>query len=72
MDEMKIASKFLRGAVSKAMELALKVKFGYKTNIQLNEFNVKVTDEKAHVHLNIDADMSQAELNKVLASIGLA
>ena len=72
MDEMRIANRFMKGVVSKALKLALKVKFGYSADIRLNELNVTVTDEKAHVHLNIDADMSQAELNKVLASIGLA
>lgn len=71
MDEMKIASKFTRGLVSKAIGLALKAKLGYSANIQLNEFNAAVTDGKAHVHLSIDADMSQAELSRILASVGL-
>ena len=71
MDEMKIASKFTRGVVSKVLGVVLKTKFGYSADVQLNEFNAVVTDGKAHVHLNIDADMSQAELSKILASVGL-
>ena len=39
--------------------------------IRVNEFNANVKEGRAHVHLNIDADMSQDELKKILASVGL-
>jgi len=72
IDEMKIGTSFMKGMVSKVINLTLKRKLGYNVGVQLNDFNVKVTDEKAHVHLNIDCDMSQAELTKILAAIGLS
>ena len=44
---------------------------GYNVDIQLNELNASISDEKAHVHVSIDADMSKAELMKILKKIGL-
>lgn len=69
--EMKLFGSLMKGVVSKALELALKVKTGYRADISVNEFNAHVKDGRAHVHLNIDADMSQDELAKILASVGL-
>ena len=71
IDEMKIGTSFMKGMVSKLLNMTLKRKLGYDVGIRLNDFNVKVTDERAHVHLNIDADLTQEELSKILKSIGL-
>ena len=71
MDEMNIGTNFMKGIVSKVINKVLKKKLGYDVGIKLNDFNVKVTDKKAHVHLNIDAEMSQEELNKILKTMGL-
>lgn len=38
---------------------------------QLNELNASISDEKAHVHVSIDADMSKEELMKILKKVGL-
>ena len=46
-------------------------KLGYNVDIQLNELNASISDEKAHVHVSIDADMSKEELMKILKKIGL-
>lgn len=40
-------------------------------DIQLNELNASISDEKAHVHVSIDADMSKEELMKILKKVGL-
>ena len=69
--EMKLFSGLMTGVLSKALELVVKSKTGYRTDIRVNEFNAHVKDGKAHVHVNIDADMSQDELKKILASVGL-
>lgn len=71
IDEMKIGTSFMKGMVSRVINLAVKRKLGYNVGVQLNDFNVKVTDEKAHVHISIDADMSQQELSKILTAIGI-
>ena len=69
--EMKLFGSLMKGVVSKALELALKAKTGYRADISVNEFDVHIKDGRAHAHINIDADMSQDELKKLLASVGL-
>lgn len=71
MDEMKISSKFTRMLLSKLAKGVLHKKLGYNVDIQLNELNASISDEKAHVHVSIDADMSKEELMKILKKIGL-
>lgn len=71
MDEMRIGTNLMRGMVSKVLTKVLKIKLGYNVGIQLNEFDARINDGKAHVHLNIDAEMTQEELNKILETIGL-
>ena len=71
MDEMSIMSKFTTGIISKILGVVLKTKFGYSADVQLNEFKATVTDGEAHVHLNADLTMSQAELLKILTGVGL-
>ena len=70
MDEMKINSKFTRMLLSKLAKGVLHKKLGYNVDIQLNELNASISDEKAHVHVSIDADMSKEELMKILKKIG--
>lgn len=71
MDEMKIGSKFTTGIISKLVSMVIRKKFGYNVQLKLNEVNATVIDGKTHVHLDVDAELSKEELNKILASIGL-
>lgn len=71
MDEMKIESKFTRGIVSKFIKKIVRDKLGYNIDIQLNKFRTTVIDEKTHVHLDVELDLSKEELDKLLKSIGL-
>lgn len=71
MDEMKIESKFTAGIASKIVKKAVKNKLGYEVNVQLNKFRTVVMDDKTHVHLDVDLELSKEDLNKLLNSIGL-
>lgn len=71
MDEMKIGSKFTTSIISKLASLAIRKKFGYDVKLNLNEVTATVNDGKTHVHLDVDAELTKEELNKILASIGL-
>lgn len=71
MDEMKIVSKFTRGIISKAVRMIVHKKTGYDIDIQLNDVAVTIVDGKAHLHLDVDAELDKDELAKVLKSIGL-
>ena len=70
-DEMKICTGFMKSMVSKIISGALKRKTGCNVTVQLNDLNAKVKDGKAHVHLDIDAEMNQEELMKLISIIGL-
>lgn len=71
LDEMKIVSKFTRGMIAKIVRFALKSKLGYDIDILLNEFNANIDDNKARVHLSIDADLQKDDMLKMLKTIGL-
>lgn len=59
------------GIISKLVSMVIRKKFGYDVQIKLNELTATVNDRKTHVHLDVDAELTKEELNKILASIGL-
>lgn len=72
MDIMRISSNLMKGMIAKLLKKAFKNKLGYEIDIILDEFEAAITDDgKAHVHLNIDAEMSKEELMKLIKNIGL-
>ncbi len=71
MDEMKITSKFTTNLISKIINKLVQKKVGCNANIQLNEVRANVNDGKTHLHLDIDAEISQEELTKILKNIDL-
>lgn len=71
MDEMKIESKFMTGIASRFIKKAVCNKLGCDMDIQLNGFRTTVLDDKTHVHLDVDLELTKDELNKLMKSIGL-
>lgn len=71
MDEMKIESKFMTGIVSKIAKKVVRNKLGCDMDIQLNGLRTTIIDEKTHVHLDLDIELTKEELNKLLKSIGV-
>lgn len=71
MDEMKIESKFMRGLVSRFVRKAVRDKMGLDVDIQLNGFRTTVIDEKTHVHLDVDLELTKEQLSKLTKCIGL-
>lgn len=71
MDELKIKSKFMNTIVSKLISMAIRKKFGYKIDLQINDVEVTVVEDKAHVHLNADAEIDTNEFKKFTRIIGL-
>ena len=68
---MNIGSVFMKKLIAKIIERAIRKKLGYSVDICLNEVIVTFDGEKAHVHLNADADMSKEELTKIIKKVGL-
>lgn len=70
MDEMKITSKFITGIVSKLVNGWLKKK-EHNVKVKLNGIQITVYEEEAHIHLDVDADLSKEELDKLLKNVSL-
>lgn len=68
---MKIESKFITGIVSKIAKKVVRDKLDYNIDIQLNGLRTTVIDDKTHVHLDVDLELTKEELNKLLKSIGV-
>lgn len=66
MDEMRITSKFLTGAISKLLERTLRKKLECNVDIQLNEIRVTCEDGKVHAHLDLDCGAEKEEFAKIL------
>lgn len=71
MDEMRIESKFTTGLVSKIAKKVVRNKFGYDVDIWLNGLRTTVIEDKTHVHLDVDLELTKEELDKLLKSVGL-
>ena len=71
MDEMRIGSKFITGIISKLLVTVVKQKLGYNIDLKLNAVNATVGDGKTHVHLDIDAEVSNEEIMRILSGVGL-
>ena len=71
MDELKLnlSSKFMRGIVTKLIAKAIYKKTGYKIEVELNSINVEVINGKAHIHADVDAEIDNEELMKIIKTI---
>ena len=70
MDELKIKTKLMRGMLSKVIEMLIHTKTEYKVKIQLNDVDVTINESVAHIHLDVDGDMSVNEFTKVQRILG--
>lgn len=71
MDEVKIVSGFTKGLISKLLRTVLRKKTGCDVNLQLNDFNITISDGKTRVHLDLDAELEKDEIIKLLKNVGL-
>ena len=71
MDELKLnlSSKFMRGIVTKLIAKAIYKKTGYKIEVELNSINVEVINSKAHIHADVDVEIDNEELMKIVKTI---
>ena len=67
---MKIESKFMTGIASRFIKKAVCNKLGCDMDIQLNGFRTTVLDDKTHVHLDVDLELTKEELDKLMKCIG--
>lgn len=68
---MTIGSVFMRKLIAKIIGKVMRKKLGYAVDMQLSEISVTFDGDKAHIHLNADAEMSKDELVKLIKKAGL-
>lgn len=71
MDEMRLESKFTTMIASKFAKKTVRDKLGYDVDIRLNRLRTTVMEDKMHVELNVDLELTKEELDRLLKSIGL-
>ena len=71
MDEMRLESKFTTVIASKLAAKLVRDKLGYDVDIRLNRLRTTVLEDKMHVELNVDLELTKEELDKLLKSVGL-
>ena len=71
MDEMKLklTSPLMKGLVTKLIARALRKRFGYQIDIQLNDITLNVIDGAAKIHVDVDAEMDSTEFGKIVKDI---
>lgn len=72
MDEMKVklSTKLMRNVVSKLIARAVRKKYGYEVDIQLNELDISVIDGETKILTNMELKMGSDEFKKLMKSIG--
>ena len=67
MDEMKIKLKstFMRGIVKKLITNSMKKKFGVKPDIELNGLEIERVDNKIHIHISADVELTDMDLMRL-------
>lgn len=63
-DIMQIKTKFMRGMLSKLIGMAIKTKFGCKVKVDLEDIDIRINEENAHIHVSGGIDMKIDDLKK--------
>ena len=73
MDEMrvKLSTKFMRTILAKLLAKFIKMKTGYKVDIQIHEFDFWSISGDTTVKTNLEVKLKSEEFNKILKSIDL-
>ncbi|MBD5479951.1 MAG: CTP synthase [Lachnospiraceae bacterium] len=70
-DEIIIGTECMKNMISEVINKALRKKLEHNVDIQLNELAVTDENDKLHVHLNVDAEISMDELKELLKSFNV-
>lgn len=71
MDELKIVSQFTKNIISKIIRSFITKKIGGDIGISIQDINVSIDDDKAKIHIDVDAEIDKNELKKIIKNIGL-
>ncbi len=73
MDELKLSlsTKFMKGIVAKLIARAVRKKVGCNVNVWVNEVRFKHDGNRVYIHADVDADMNNSELMKLMKEVEL-
>lgn len=71
MDELKIVSQFTKGIISKIIGSFVAKKIGGDIAVSIQDINISIDDNKAKIHIDVDAEIDKNELKKIIKNIGL-
>ena len=69
MDVMKIESKFTTGILARVIKRTVKKQFGYDIDLNIKSVRVKIDDDMANAHLELDARMPKETLSDIVDKI---
>ena len=69
MDGMTIKNSFIKGIINRVAKGLVKKYTGVEVDPKLNELNIKFEEDKAHVHIELDATMSKKELESLVKKL---
>ena len=70
MDELKLGlhTRFMKSIVTKILAKAIFKKTGYDVSIQINKIEAETYDGKTRIRMDIDAELNNEDLVKILKS----
>lgn len=73
MDELKLnfTTKIMNGILSKIIMMAIRKKIGSNVDITMNNLKIIANNGKTQVHIDLDAEISNDDLIKLITNFGL-
>ena len=68
--KLKLSTGLMRNVVTRVISKAVYEKLGYKITVEINEIGLTDSDGKVRLHLNVNADMDNAEFMKLVKTVG--
>ena len=66
---IKLSTKFMKGMVAKIIARKVYKKFGYKTDIQLNDVQIDMINGDIKLHIDADGKMNKTEFDRLMETI---
>ena len=67
--KLKLGSIIMKGVITGFLKKQIKNKFDAEVEIQINDLDVSVENGKAHLHIDIDGDLTGDELAKLIKNL---
>lgn len=67
--KLKLGSKLMKGILTGILKKQIKNKFDIDAEIQINDLDVSVENGKAHLHIDVDGDLTGDDLAKLIKNL---